>query len=295
MRYLSLLTLPLLSIACIPAPKVKTTLDPNAMHAAATARELDDMSFNVPPHSLERCTRVSMRLNPESDPNPELNGEFNPRLIYQGCENERNMAISSRRSLDVIGMHFDIDAEGHTREVRILDKVGEPEAGIQECLLANARRLPWPANKHGKPYEKHVYNVAYYTEIGTTTWKMIDAVRQLSDPRKAICECLRDQPPEQPIEFTMTFKLPASIDGVKATELVSPDTSPTGMCIAQAVRDELFEARGGEIDVSYVFHVDPSEPGVLEAVKSGQANLPSANEEPIVSTLGGKGTVVGGQ
>jgi hypothetical protein len=92
----------------------------------------------------------------------------------------------------------------------------------------------------------------------------------------------------------MTFKLPAGMDGVKPVNVVSPDTSPLGMCVSDAVKNELFEARGGEVDVSYIYHFDPSDPGVLEAVKTGQASLPTDAEEPLVSTLGGKGTVVGG-
>jgi hypothetical protein len=272
------------AVGCAPVPKLTTTLDLALSNAQATGRHMDDMSFAIPPQNLMRCTRNFTRLHGDSDPSPDLDAPIDPNVFGEGCVATRKDDDEQRRVLDVVGIHVDVSAEGRPSKVRILDRVGDPDPSLDFCLLSNAKRFAWPANRHGRPYEKHIFNVFALNALGETNWRMMDTVRRLSMPRRAVCQCLRDSAPDLAVEMSVTFRLPASrYADVAAQNLLIRSRDPIGICLESAIRAEHFTSSGLAVDVDYIYHFDPSDVAVEQAIADGSATMPTDADDPIIA------------
>lgn len=262
-------------MACA-SPRVSTQVDLSLAHAQPLTRDGRNIAFSVPPHSLERCVSAPRTSLEGSDPAP-LVGSVDVSSLWDGCVG----SATPDRAVQSVTLLVGIDAEGHALEARVLETLGEPSDELAACVAANARRLTWPSNANQRPYEKRVIAVAYSGDVGATSWRMADAVRRLSEPRRAICNCLRDYGPMGSVAMQAKFALAKG--ATRATQVDVSTIGTLGQCVSEVIHNEEFAAVGEAIVVDYAFHFDPADTAITDAVQVGARTLPSDEDDQLVA------------
>ncbi len=221
----------------------------------------DDLTFQVPPQSLQRCVDMAQHYARPIDRSPRLSEPFSVRTLKAGCENELRMAARSMFVLTSVRMRLLIGADGLAREVEVIPTLTTAEQDLQTCLVASAKRNQFPRNFNNQPYEEQVDIVYYYSYIGETRWKMVDTMRRLDEPTRETCQCLLAHPTEGPVTFEAQFTLPEASAPEHAENLKvtgKGTSSPLAACYGAAIAQRLFYGRGASTDVSYQFKVLPT-------------------------------------